>query len=249
MRAKIKTKNNEIRRTILKIYSIIGLIPLIITVMMIPQFAKFGHSGKQILENSYLSFQLKYQMILLGSVLLSLGVLFLLSRNQFQSFFRIGNISAPATSVNWLGIKNGEKWSSIGINMLIIISLVTATFLFFQFKKTPISWNLLFVNIHWILLFSLLNAFSEEMIFRFGVVSSLQSIAPVSMIILISAISFGIVHYGGTPGGFIGIGLAGIMGFILCKSIIETQGIFWAILIHFVQDVLIISSIVISNKS
>lgn len=233
----------------MKMQSIIGLIPLIITVMMIPQFAKFGHSGNQILGNSYLSFQLKYQMILLGSVLLSLGVIFLLSRNQFLSFFRIGNISAPATSVSWLGIKNGEKWSSIGINMLIIISLVTATFLFFQFKKMPISWNLLIINFHWILLFSLLNAFSEEMIFRFGVVSTLQGIIPVSMLILISAISFGIVHYGGTPGGFIGIGLAGMMGFILCKSIIETQGVFWAVLIHFIQDVLIISSIVISSKN
>lgn len=228
--------------------SLFGLIPLIITVLMIPQFAKFGHSGNQILGNSYLSFQLKYQFALLGSVLLSLGIIFLLSKSQFLSFFRIGDISAPATAVNWLGIKNGEKWSSIGINMLLIISLVTVMFLFLQFKKIPISWNLLYVNMHWILLFSLLNAFSEEMIFRSGIVTSLQSIAPASVIILISAISFGVVHYGGTPGGFVGIGLAGIMGFILCKSLIETQGIFWALLIHFVQDVLIISSIVISNK-
>jgi len=229
--------------------SVIGLIPLIITVLMIPQFAKFGHSGNQILGNSYLSFQLKYQLILLGSVLLSLGVIFLVSKNQFLSFFRIGTISSPATSVNWLGIKNGEKWSSMGINMLIVISLVTATFLFFQFKRMPISWNLLLVNLHWIILFSFLNAFSEEMIFRFGIVTSLTPIIPVSGIIIISAITFGVVHYGGTPGGFIGIGLAGLMGYILCKSLIETQGIFWAVLIHFVQDVLIISSILISNKS
>lgn len=227
----------------------IGLIPLIITVFMIPQFAKFGHSGNQILGNTYLSFQLKYQLILLGSVLISLGVIFLVSRNQFLSLFRIGNLSAPASAVNWLGIKNDEKWTGLGINMLIVISLVTATFLFFQFKKMPISWNLLLVNFHWIILFSILNAFSEEMIFRFGLVTSLQTIVPVSGIIIISAIAFGVVHYGGTPGGFIGIGLAGLMGFILCKSLIETQGIFWAVLIHFVQDVLIISSIVISNKS
>lgn len=229
--------------------SFIGLIPLIIIVFMIPQFAKFGHSGNQILGNTYLSFQLKYQLILLGSVLISLGVIFLVSRNQFLSLFRIGNLSAPTSAVNWLGIKNGEKWTGLGINMLIVISLVTATFLFFQFKKMPISWNLLLVNFHWIILFSILNAFSEEMIFRFGLVTSLQSIVPVSGIIIISAIAFGVVHYGGTPGGFIGIGLAGLMGFILCKSLIETQGIFWAVLIHFVQDVLIISSIVISNKS
>lgn len=229
--------------------SILGLIPLIITVLLIPQFAKFGHSGNQILGNSYLSFQLKYQAILLASVFLSLGIIFLLSRSQFLSFFRIGNISAPSSAVNWLGIKNGEKWNGIGINMLVIISLVTATYLFFYFRNMPISWSIVLVNFHWILLFSLLNAFSEEMIFRFGVVTSLNTIVPVSVIILISAISFGIVHFGGTPGGFIGIGLAGVLGFILCKSIIETQGIFWAILIHFVQDVLIISSIVLSNKS
>lgn len=233
----------------MRILNAIGLVPFIITVLLIPQFANFGHSGKQLLENSYLSFQLRYQMILFASVVLSLGILFLLSRNQFISFFRIGNLSEPAKMVRWLGIKNGEKWSGLGIHMVIVISLVTATFLFFQFKKMPVSWNLPFVNIHWIFLFSFLNAFSEEMIFRFGIVVSLNSMVPTSTIILISAISFGLVHYGGTPGGFIGIGLAGIMGFILCKSIIETQGVFWAVLIHFVQDVLIIFSIVLSNES
>jgi hypothetical protein len=86
-------------RTILKMYGVIGLKPLIATVLMIPQFAKYAHSGNRILEKTCLSFQLKYQLLLPGSLLLSLAVIFPPSRNQFLSFFRIGDISVPAASV------------------------------------------------------------------------------------------------------------------------------------------------------
>jgi membrane protease YdiL (CAAX protease family) len=234
----------------LKAFSILGIIPLLVTVILIPTFARFANSGSSPLHHPYLSFQLKYQSLLLLSTIISVGALALLSRNNFVSLFGFGNISAEASAVQWLGIKDGEKWSGIGRNMLFVISLVTATFLFFQFKGKPLSWSLVLNNLHWILLFSFLNAFSEEMIFRFGIATSLKGSMPIAAIVIVSAISFGAVHFGGTPGGFIGIGLASTMGFILCKALFETQGMFWPIAIHFVQDILIISSILLSyNKS
>jgi ABC-type Fe3+-siderophore transport system permease subunit len=51
------------------------------------------------------------------------------------------------------------------------------------------------------------------------------------------------------PSGIIGISLAGILGFVLAKSIFETQGFFWAWLIHFLQDVVIIGSLYLMNKA
>ena len=37
--------------------------------------------------------------------------------------------------------------------------------------------------------------------------------------------------------------MAGVLGFVLAKSMIETNGFFWAWLIHFAQDVIIIGSL------
>ena len=45
------------------------------------------------------------------------------------------------------------------------------------------------------------------------------------------------------PSGVIGILLAGLLGYVLSKSIYETNGIFWAWFIHFLQDVIIIGSL------
>jgi len=59
----------------------------------------------------------------------------------------------------------------------------------------------------------------------------------------VSAILFGSVHYWGSPGGILGVLVAGFLGWFLTKSILETKGIFWAWWIHFLQDVIIITAI------
>jgi hypothetical protein len=51
------------------------------------------------------------------------------------------------------------------------------------------------------------------------------------------------VHYFGTPGKIPGVLLAGFLGWFLAKSIGETHGFFWAWLIHFLQDVVIITGL------
>ena len=44
-----------------------------------------------------------------------------------------------------------------------------------------------------------------------------------------------------TPGGPFGVVLAGFLGWLLAKSMIETRGFVWAFLIHFIGDILIFS--------
>ncbi|AHF00172.1 hypothetical protein THITH_11215 [Thioalkalivibrio paradoxus ARh 1] len=68
---------------------------------------------------------------------------------------------------------------------------------------------------------------------------------------LISAIAFGAPHLRGMPNGLIGAIMAGFLGWLLAKSVIETHGIFWAWFIHFVQDVVIFSAFVMAaaNKA
>lgn len=40
--------------------------------------------------------------------------------------------------------------------------------------------------------------------------------------------------------------MAGLMGWLLAKSVAETNGIFWAWTIHFLQDVVIISALALA---
>jgi membrane protease YdiL (CAAX protease family) len=93
------------------------------------------------------------------------------------------------------------------------------------------------------------NAFSEEAIFRIGIVSPLYGILSVSIIVLISGVVFGLPHYFGMPSGILGALMAGFLGWLLAMSLVETQGLLIAWAIHFVQDVVIITSMILmSNK-
>lgn len=48
--------------------------------------------------------------------------------------------------------------------------------------------------------------------------------------------------------GVIGILMAGVLGWLMMKSVMETQGIFWAWSIHFLQDVVIFSALILLNS-
>src|SRR5690554_3906435 len=71
-----------------------------------------------------------------------------------------------------------------------------------------------------VLLFSLTNSMTEELIFRFGIVGGLFNHYPKLTILIISAILFGLPHYFGFPNGFMGVLMSGVLGYILCKATI-----------------------------
>lgn len=190
-----------------------------------------------------------YQPITLLLTFLLL-IIFRYSRKEvFTAHFRKGEISATILPETWIGIKpkETENWKHIGRNFTIIITAVTAVVVFFQvINQESINWNNWLRYLHFILLFSLINSFVEEMITRLGVVISLKDIISDKKIPIVSAAIFGIVHYWGTPGGIVGILFAGFLGWFLTKSIIETRGIYWAWLIHFLQDVVIFSAMLLT---
>ena len=59
---------------------------------------------------------------------------------------------------------------------------------------------------------------------------------------LASAVLFGAIHWFGIPGGPVGALMAGFLGWVLARSILDTRGIGWAWFIHFCQDVLIFTA-------
>ena len=60
---------------------------------------------------------------------------------------------------------------------------------------------------------------------------------------VISGAPFGSAHHFGTPGGPVGVVLAGFLGWFLAKSVVETRGIGLAWSVHFVLDVIIFVAI------
>ncbi|BBD44025.1 CAAX amino terminal protease family (Precursor) [Petrimonas sp. IBARAKI] len=189
-----------------------------------------------------------YQSTTLALALILLIALRVTHKTTFTEHFKKGNISAPILPELWIGIrpKSNENWKNFGRNLAVIITMVTAIIIFFQvIKQGEIHWMNWVRYLPFVLFFAVVNSFVEEIITRLSVVVSLKNSTPHKIIPIVSAILFGTIHFWGTPGGFFGVLFAGFLGWFLAKSIIETKGIYWAWLIHFLQDVVIFSAMVL----
>ena len=196
---------------------------------------------------AYINFQFVYQTGLLLLALIILLLLYLVNPVNFEHFINVGNISAPVESVYWLGIEEDETWLSLGLSLSFFITAITATFIYFQFRKSNISFKSALPYLPWIILFSLTNSFAEEVIYRFGIIIPLYGSIDINLVLLISAFAFGLPHFKGMPSGIIGVMMASLLGWLLAKSVIETNGYFWAWGIHFLQDIVIITALLLSS--
>lgn len=194
-------------------------------------------------------YQIKFQSLQLVLAAVVMGLVFLLNPGNFVRFFRLGDVHAPISRIAWLGVTGNETWLEIAATLGLFITLGTAIFMFFQLRQAKASYKNLLFCLLWALPFSVANAFSEEAIFRLGIVSPLYGIWAVPVITLLSATLFGLPHYFGMPKGIPGVLMAGFLGWLLALSLVETRGFLLAWMIHFVQDVVIITSmILLENK-
>ncbi len=190
-------------------------------------------------DDGYIDGHAKYQALLLllaSSVLL---LAYLQNSENFTALFSLGDLSARVGAVHWFGIGENRTWVFAGLYLSVIITLGTLTFVFFQFRSLKVNIREVLPYMHWVIIFSLTNSFSEEAIFRLGIIVPLIGEVDPGYLILLSAIVFGLAHFGGMPHGLMGMLMAGFLGWFLAKSVVETQGIFWAWLIHFIQDIVI----------
>ena len=219
------------------------IISLLITVAILTLSEHANKIGVIVSKNSFINFQVNYQILLLVLTLLSMISSYLLNPENFKSFLSFGNISAKGEELKIFGIKKGDSWLKTGISLSIFISLVTVIFMYFQLKGQNIDYRILKKGFYWVIILSLTNSFSEEIIYRIGINGPLANRLSPNKIFIISAVIFGFAHFNGMPNGVIGIILAGLLGYVLSKSVQETNGIFWAWMIHFLQDLIIIGSL------
>jgi len=200
-------------------------------------------------KDTQIDAQIKFQSAQLALALAVLVAVYFFNPGNFKTFFRAGDIHSPASGVPWLGVPAGMPWLEIAATIGLWITLGTAIFMAFQLKKAGVKFARLLAYLPWVVLFAMVNAFVEETIFRIGIVSPLYGQISTPAILLISGFLFGIPHYFGMPKGILGVVMAGFLGWLLAMSVVETQGMFLAWAVHFVQDIVIIAVIFLIGSS
>lgn len=222
------------------------LIVVIATVLLLTAGTFINEITLQIHPNSFVNGLAKYQFFALTvGILTTIAILIL--NPESRQFLNIGQLYNIAEKEKWLGINGKSSWIVNGLQLLLFVSIATGTFMFLAVKYTNSIDNFQWSFIPLVLLFSLTNSFTEEIVFRFGIVGGLFRYYPKLTILIMSAILFGLPHYFGNPSGFIGVLMSGVLGYILCKATIETKGISIAWTIHFVQDIIIFTALLMMN--
>jgi uncharacterized protein len=196
---------------------------------------------------SFNVFMLAEQSLRLMVTLLIIAAL-LVIRKRASAFFMVkGDTSAAVEPVKWLGIKQGERWNTLGRNSALLISLGTLTFLVLAGRPPLDILVRALPFLPAVFLAAVLNAFNEEMTYKASFLSVLEDVVGRNQALWLMAAYFGIGHFYGVPYGVIGVIMAGFLGWFLGKSMLETRGLWWAWFIHFLQDVLIFSFLAIGS--
>ena len=177
-----------------------------------------------------------YQIItLLGAVVISAVAL---ATSPNSSIYKLGDLTAPADNI--IG-------ASYGAFTLIAFAVTTLVVYLQVVRGKEIDKSLLIRFALIALPLSAMNALTEELIFRAAIMQSMIHVAGPATVVVLSGLLFGIPHYFGNPGKLPGVVMATFLGVIAAQSIFDTGGLGWAWIMHFVQDVPIITMLLLTG--
>lgn len=190
---------------------------------------------------------LSAQVLRLAAACIMIVTVWLLRPKWGRFLLSKGNLHAPAEPVRWLGMDRPLPWTRFGLILSLCITSGTLVFLFLSGSPSSNAFGQLLPYLPVVLLISAMNAFSEEITYRASLLAPLHTALGKSQALLLTAALFGLWHYYGVPYGIAGVVMAGALGWLLGKSMVETKGVFWAWFIHFWQDVAIFSFIAVGS--
>ncbi|MFY9263219.1 MAG: CPBP family intramembrane metalloprotease [Actinomycetaceae bacterium] len=197
-------------------------------------------------STNYLNATVVYQLTTLALALVIVLITALQTGFKSLRLLSIARIDGEVTPEPWIGIteKNKDTWKRLGLSVGLIISAVTAIVIYFQVMNNGVVNDFAIGSFALVVLLALNNSFVEEVTFRhtFASIVEHHKLNP-NISKGLSAVIFGTVHYWGYPARIPGVIMAGFIGWFLSKSIHETKGFFWAWMIHFVQDVIIMTAL------
>lgn len=227
---------------------IITTVGVLFTTLILVSANRFlPHIELTVTQNSFLNGLIKYQLLgLMLAVVLLLVTLKVTPESKL--LLKMGNTQTVAVKEKWLGINGKSSWKTNGIQLAFFISLATGLFMFLAVRFTGNLTNFSWTFIPIVLVLSLTNSFTEEIIYRFVINGNLTGVASKTTILVVSAVLFGLPHYFGFPNGIVGVIMSGVLGYILSKVTYETQGMGISWIIHFLQDVIIFTALCMMNS-
>lgn len=186
---------------------------------------------------SFVQHMLRKQLLLLVSAFIIFFILLLLKKKPSQFYLSMGDLNARVKPVKWLAVQDNIHWKRFGSEFGVYLSIGLLIYLL-SANGIPSIKDLLQVvpYIPAIIIFATINSFYEELVYRASLLSVLEGVVGERHSLFITTLYFGIGHFYGVPSGIIGIMMASFLGYILGKSILETRGLFWAFVLHFVMD-------------
>jgi hypothetical protein len=178
-----------------------------------------------------------------GIALAVIAALWLMKNRRSKFFLVKGQLDAPIGPVRWLGIGRGESWRTFGWIFAIVATLVVLIPTALGLRRSSDALLRAVPLLPSALLFAAINAFNEEVYFRLSLLSTLTEVIGKTHTLLINIVFFGLAHYlHGSPPGVTGFLLTGFLAWLLGKSLLETKGMAWAWLMHFMPDAVIFAS-------
>ena len=152
-------------------------------------------------------------------------VLRLMGLKRRDYFLVKGNLATPVARLPAL--------LTLGLAALFALGLL-------QLMPPPPGWSQALPWLPAILLFALMNAFGEEMVYRAAPLSQLVPVISHGHANWITAVWFGLGHfYGGFPSGPLGAAQAALVGLLFGKAMLATRGIALPVLLHMLVDTII----------
>ncbi len=198
--------------------------------MVVGNTANLGQYGA-------LNAELWYQVVVAGMALIYLIALKSIHPLKYRLFDKGGSSNVYPAPVLALGISGNQSWRVVGRVSLIGCGLIAAFYAYVSI------WHRVIPPLEQIIpaigvgaLLAGVSAFAVTAITRFGIIVTLYDTVPPRVIYLLTAILYAVPQYYLFPGGFVRAVIAGVMGWLLAKSIFETRGAAWAWSIQFVYD-------------
>lgn len=157
-----------------------------------------------------------------------------------ELFLSRGNPSAPAQPSRLLNIKEPKPWTSVIRQFMLVyfIILVAVVWLTSQPEVSKFSQALIYLPA--IILAAAVNALAEEFQFHSMLLARLEPVVKPGQAILMTAVLFTSLHYfTGSPSGPLGAVAVLFLGWVAAKSMLETRGLVWAFILHFLADFVI----------
>lgn len=227
--------NKKQTKNILKLITFSILILLV--VWLLDFVAKNPLFALQPFDNPVINTMLNYQLSALPVAGLAAVVTWLFARKALCGYL---NLNRSGAMKSMTGKPSKGRWETdawtLGLIMVAIIGVVA----FLQVSSNGFAFHWLYVLL--VIPFAASNALVEEVIFRLSFVSAGKSLTKsVWYGLIMGSLVFGFIHYWGVaPNGISGAVMSAFLGYFLAKSIQETNGFFWAFMIHFMLDVAIL---------